>query len=622
MTDLRRFTSTLTDLRSDTVYHVRAYTTTDVGTVYGAERDFTTEGRTMTDNVPTLSLLVGSDALGWADLAGSAVIGERTKGMPGGDGSLSFTVPPDVAAKARNQLQHKARVKLTANGAPDFGGRICSDPFGGVLSPVKDAITVECSGLWAWSDRYGAFAWVWNDSDTAQWSTTAQVYEEGSAELIASDAEAAKYTSDTEGRLFILANNNEAFASGSSFNLNYWLLGGLNTGCKIVGLDVTYMCNLPVLTANGAPGPWVLEFFALESPWESLAFHLNSPGETTTQTSWHNAFFDIPPGNIPPGPYTYTTISMRLWHNAVAGPINEVVSDPWVWVGSVIVRCRVDGVTVDRTVYLSDVLCEMATKPGLATVTAGEVISLGDGNNQLVVRSMTGIRSGMTDLAGLYSGELEYWFDLDEDGDDRFNYYKKPLAADPARNSCWSYGDAAGESVAGLDHDPEACPDWIRMTYLSDGNALIPNGTPRDVWYPATPPTDYSASVGVITEFAGQMFTDAHAASVAQRVHARIVASEWSGSLPVPSTMTDTNGRERGGWQVLPGDRLSVPSLDGANDLYVTEVSWNWTTLTGTATVGYPWAITGGTPLSGVAPAPFVDPNLNPSNPDPWRNWL
>lgn len=573
----------------------------------------TTSGARSAQLAPRLSLMVGSDALGWADLGDSAVIGERTKGMPGGDGSLSFTLPPDVAAKARNQLQHKARVKLTANGAPDFGGRICSDPFGDVLSPVKDAVTVECSGLWAWADRYGAFAWVWNDSDTAQWATTTQVYDEGSDELIASGAEAAKYTADTEGRLFILANSGEAFAPYSNFHLNYWLLGGLETGCEIVGLDVEYMCNLPVLTAGGTPGPWKLWFHCNNNPWDMTYYNLNGTGEVTSRTSWYAQSFDLAPGD------PNQCLSMSIWRGgATAGPVNEVVSDPWVWVKSVVVRCRMDGATVDRTVYLSDVLCDMATKPGLATVTAGEVISLGTNNNQIAVRSMTGIRSGMADLAGQNPSELEYWFDLDEAGADRFNHYGKPAAADPTRNSCWSYGDAAGESVAGLDHDPELCPDWIRMTYLSDGVTSIPDGTPRDVWYPATQPTDYSESARVVTEFSGQMLTDAHAAALAQRVHARIDASEWSGSVPVPFTMTDVAGRERGGWQVRQGDRISVPSLDGAGDLYLTEVSWNWTTLTGSATVGYPWEVAGMLGPDATAAAPFVTPPLpEPIEPEP-----
>lgn len=552
--------------------------------------------------------MVGSDALGWADLADSAIIGERTKGMPGGDGSLSFTLPPDVARGARNQLQNGARVKLSANGAPDFGGRICNDSLGGVIAPVKDALAVECSGLWAWSDRYGAFAWVWNDSDTAQWSNTQQVYD-GSTLIPASEAPPTCFTSDTEGRLFILADKSPAFASPyfKVCHLNYWLLGGLETGCEIVGLDVLYRCNLPVLIADSSPGPWRVFFLIHDNPWDPVYSMLNGPsGEETSRLDSYSQSFDIDLGWY----CRCLTVSLQCFAD-IQLPTDDVVSDPWVWVERVVVRCRMDGETVDRTVNLSDALCDMATKPGLATVTAGEVISLGEGNDQLAVRSMTSIRSGMADLAGLFSDELEYWFDLDEDGADRFSQYRKPAAVNEARNSCWSYGDAAGESVAGLDHDPEACPDWIRMTYLSDGSyeTTVPDGTPRDVWYPATPPTDYSASVKVITEFAGQMFTDAHAASVAQRVYARLAASEWSGSVPVPFTMTDTKGRERGGWQVKQGDRISVPSLDGAEDLYVTEASWNWTSMTGKVTIGYPWAITGGTQEPSTLAARLLEAN-------------
>lgn len=685
---------------------------------------------------PRLSLLVGSDALGWADLGDSAVIGDRTKGMPGGDGSLSFTLPPDVAAKARNQLQHKARVKLTANGAPDFGGRICSDPFGDVRSAVKDAVTVECSGLWAWADRYGAFAWVWHDTDTSQWSATAQAFDTGAAELIpAEGVEADKFDADTEGRLFIRADSTAAFSPYSSFRLNYWLLGGLGMGCEIVRLAVTYKCNMPnyasllhkvadenvITSANptndpddrlrandfkntfndhtssveyhtapgmaittpdatddaslislcqvlntmmmahattnqhggrpdidlasalavaalpatptkaqcrtwlsdavlkaaweahiaitelgdGAPGPWQLWFYSNNNPWDQAYWDLNWPGEVTSRTSWYTTGFNIGPA------YPNQCLSMSLWRGSnTAGAVSEVVSDPWVWVSAVWVVCRL-GLTGDASAAsLSDALCDMATRAGLATVTRGETIYALETMSQLAVPSMTSIRGGLLEIAGLYSGEIEYWFDLDEAGNDRFNHYSKPATADPTRNSVWSYGDAAGESTAGLDHDPELCPDWIRMMYLSDGVAEIPNGTPRAVWYPALPSTVDPDSARVITEFADRPFTDVHASALARRVHARIAASEWSGSVPVPFTMTDVAGRERGGWQVRQGDRISVPSRDGADDLYVTEVSWNWTSLTGSATVGYPWEVTGMLGTEAAVPAPFVRPSM------------
>jgi hypothetical protein len=42
---------------------------------------------------------------------------------------------------------------------------------------------------------------------------------------------------------------------------------------------------------------------------------------------------------------------------------------------------------------------------------------------------------------------------------------------------------------------------------------------------------------------------------------------------------------------VRPGDRFSIPKRDGATDLYVTQVTWNWATLTGTVTLGYPWEV-------------------------------
>jgi hypothetical protein len=261
-------------------------------------------------------------------------------------------------------------------------------------------------------------------------------------------------------------------------------------------------------------------------------------------------------------------------------------------VRSLVVRCRYSsGTTVDRDVLLDDALIDMATMPGLATVTEGGLS--GTAVDQLAVRPELpkSIRDGMIELAAMGADEAEYGFDLDGAGADRFYRNWKPGACDWTQNSVWHYGDAAGEDVGGLVRDAELCPEWIRLPYLSFGVATVPDGTPQDIWYPATPPTDYVGAVGVMTQYADQKMWRADAADAAEMVYGRIAASLWTGTVPVPLTLTDIRGRVRGGWEVKGGDRLSVPSRDGASDLYVTEAMWDWSKLTGTLTVGYPWEV-------------------------------
>lgn len=506
----------------------------------------------------------------------ATAIGERTKVMPGGDASLTFTLPASVAAAHRQQLANGALVRLKANGAPDFGGRVCNDPVGDLLSAIKTPVSVDASGLWAWAGRNKAFGWVWGDTDTAQWQKVRQHYKAASGELVDLDGQ-DKFTVDTEGRLYIRAAKDRAHVAYASSGLAYRLLGGLDTGCEIVGLDVDYKCN--------TPGAWDVRFRSCVTPWDGTSTLLLA--ETENRTEWHLETLNL----AAPAQCVQVVLQRQ---NAADGVADEdgVASDPWVWVRSVTVRCRYSsGTTVDRDVNLSAALCDMATMDGLATVTVGDEI--GSPLDQLAVLPdlPKSVRDGMTEVAGLHTGELEHWFDLDASGASRFCHYEKPVACDWTRNSCWHYGDAAGESVDDLLHDPEACPDWVRLLHLSSGVATVPNGTPRDVWFPLAPPAGYGESVLPLTAYSEVKLTDSQAAAAAARIYARIAASLWTGSVPIPFTITDVRGRVRGGWQVRPGDRISVPRLNGASDLYVTEASWNWTTLTGSATVGYPWEV-------------------------------
>jgi hypothetical protein len=579
------FSSILTGLVEGTRYYVRAYATNVVGTSYGAVESFVAGlPSTAAVTAPPLSLLVGPDTANLYDFAAEATINDRIKAMPGGDTSLTFTLSAPVAAAHRQQLAEGSLVRLRANGVPDFGGKVCNDPCASVLSAIRWSVTVECSGVWAWADRRKDFAWVWNDTDAAMWQRVTQKYDPGAGELIDLEGQ-GRFTVDTDGRLYIRADKDRAYPASANARIAYWLLGGLETGCEIVGLDVDFGFNCPNLTGGGA-GPWEVRWRYCDNPWAARTA-INATADATLHADvakWHLHEMDLAAGA--------PCVEMQLYRaDSSDGPADEVVSDPWVWVRGVTVRCRMDGASVDRDVLLSDALIDMATMPGLATVTDG-VLS-GVGIDQLAVRPELpkSIRDGMITTAAMASDELEYGFDLDDAGGDRYYQWWKPPACDWTRNSVWHYGDAAGEDAAGLIQDPELCPDWIRLLYLSSGVATVPDGTPQDIWYPATPPVDYVGSVAVMTQYAAEKMSAGDAYAAAFMVYRRIAASLWTGTVPVPFTLTDTRGRVRGGWEVRPGDRLSVPSRAGATDLYVTEPKWNWAALTGEMTVGYPWEI-------------------------------
>jgi hypothetical protein len=281
---------------------------------------------------------------------------------------------------------------------------------------------------------------------------------------------------------------------------------------------------------------------------------------------------------------------VREW-NVGAGPMGAAANE-YVYVSRSGYRlARVDRlITATADASVSDALAEVATRPGLAG--RAEVATIGSALGHLVVRPdwPKTAADGLREVAGYHDEEVEYEFRLGADGVDVFYAQELPAAVDPTRNTHWSYGGRAGEDESGLERDTEVAPDYIRLLFLSSGISGIPNGTPVSVWHPE-PPAEWDARVSVEDAYGDVVMTEAEAAALAARLWTRRQAQQWTGTVPLTATATTTAGVVRHSYHVRPGDRLSVPSLDGATDLYVVETTYNWTSHTGSATVGWPWDV-------------------------------
>jgi hypothetical protein len=516
--------------------------------------------------VTDLALHVGSRLISGAHL------GQMTRSMPGGDGSLEWALYGEDVVAARNALTPGAAVRLYADGSPVWGGRLLSDPLR-YRATSPDAIDCAAGGLHTWAARRQDAGYVVLDADPTQWFRLRQRYSSGDGELI-NAIDQGKFTVDTEGRLFIRADADRSFAAYSNTYLVYWLGSGL-LGDGIYGLDIEYKCALPsdwrVTVRGGDADPWNVA----GNTTYALALE-----ETADRAAWHTESIDFA------APVQSVAIALN-WNNGASG--TGWAEDPYVNIRSVTVYGRsAGGGAADRTVTIDTILGDLATRTGLATVTDLSTIGTDVAHFALRPELPKTTADLLREAAASHDSEVEYGFDLDASGADRFWCCPLPVSVNAARNRHWSFGGEDGEDTTGLVRDVEAAPDYIRLLHLSSGVGTLPNSQVRSCWYPSEP-SDWTAAAEAVTDYADVPMTDAEAADLAERIWTRRQAGQWTGSITFKTAATDLAGHVIAAYHVRPGDRVHVPGLDGAHDLYIAETSYDWQTGECEATIGWPF---------------------------------
>lgn len=512
------------------------------------------------------SLLVGTDAGGWMDLAADAALEVMTKAMPGGDGSLDWTLAGDAAERYRNVLVPGAKVRLRLGGVPVWGGRLVSDPM---RQRIRGEESVACAagGLMSWAARCQVYGYACIDADAQQWFRTSRVYNSSEGELVAYQ-DSGKFTVENEAYLFIAGQNDRTFSTNASARFSYWLNGGLQLGQQIVALKFSYKCNLPT--------GWRFRVYSRSDPWAEAA--TLEMLESTSRTSWRSATVVFSAPNR----------AAQFVLAYVGTP--DSTAEPWLKVRNVRVYCRRDGAAPDYDVNLGTALGDVAGE--LADVV--DCAPLTPELEHVMVRPdpPTSMADAMRELVELAGNYVEYGFYLTDDGKDGFRAALRPPFVDGRRNRHWDYGDRAGESTAELVRDAELAPDFVRLFYLKESGDTRPAGTLCDVWYPYDPQS-FDANVLAVTDYAETPLGDAQAAAMAARVWAERQSAQWSGTVTFTRTATTVAGSELPAWLVRPGDRVSVPSLLDAADLYVSETTYDFISGSTTAVIGHPWGFFG-----------------------------
>jgi len=529
----------------------------------------------------TPSLRIGSDALGWQEFGDAAQLGVLTRAMPGGDGSLDFTIPGDVADRRRNILRPAAECVLDLPGAP-WAGLIVGDPMAGFYS-ARAAVPVAAAGLWAQAAARRDVAWVWTDSDPTQWQRIRSEYNVSDDDLFVGFPDQGKFDVDTEGRLLIKANPDLTYSAHSRACLAYWLGGGLvDFGNRIYGIDLSYK--------SVATGDWRVLMRAGEgSPWETVFDGNKEIDDSADHTTWYSLPTDLTE------PSTSACLQLN-WNNAGTSTPGTARR---LYARTVIVYCRMDGASVDRDVTLDKAMCDLAQMAGLATVVRSE--TLGTARTDLALRpdAERSVVDGLRELASLHANALEYYFDRVA-GAWRFTLNETPETVNPARNRHWIIDDKrGGESSEGVVRDYEAAPDYVRVSYLSTGVTGVPDGRPRTYCYPSEP-TDFRAHVAVDTAHADAKLTAAQAQTIAARIYTQRTAVAFAGPATFGPLALTISGQELPSYLMLPGDRLTIPGRVGASNLYIRGTSYDFRSATMTADVGWPFDVL---PVAGRLPS-------------------
>lgn len=513
------------------------------------------------------SLLVGSDTLGWVELGGKAALGQMTKAMPGGDGSLDFTLYGDDAWAARNVLvPGDSRVILSAGGEVLWGGRVANDPVRHRLS-CQSQVEVACSGLYGLAARDGRYGYIGIDTDLEQWRQYRGIGEHS-----------GRFILKTEGVLELRAENDRTYSTWDSCQLSYFIGDGLISGQDVAGIDFEYKLHL-----NSG---WEATIYAGDDPPSSSGvgdIHWQQIGALNV-ASWTPDSCDVA------STLAWPCLVLQLICTAGGKPAD----DNFVRLRKVQVSGVESGGSANFNPTIGDILTDIATAVGVTSTSVDSTLAAYE-VEQFVARFPTDKAETLRQAVNLYTSPVEAFFDLDPaTREERFTARVQPADTALAGNRLWVVGGRGGEDTGGLVRDWESTPEQIAVLYACKDDADgLPDGTVRRVDYPGGDESDLPCAETVdLTQDKGNM-SAATAGNYAQAIYAARQSNRYTGEVAVAQTAHDEHGAEVPTYRLRPGDRLTALTHDDTDrfgeTLYVQGTSYDWKTNTGVATIGAPF---------------------------------
>ena len=529
---------------------------------------------------PQFSLRIGSSALGWEEFGANVLLGQMDKAMPGGDGSLVAAIPFRIASQRRNVLKPMARVILTVSGAPMFSGRLLSDPldhvFGGAAAPsAGQGCQLQIGGMNAVAARNQAYSQVFIDTDLGQWLP----YAAGATHF-----KLFQVTSDA-GYLSVRAPSNVRFVAGDGaffvYSLNGgapWAGGGIHHrhgSGEFIFPDFTYRYGLDYAY-------WQAGFGSGTSPATAVAgavanyqlAGIGSAGWTPNDLAYSGAGTDD------------TYFAMGLWTTGLCTPTSDQYFEARsVSVASFNFNMVPWGADLTVPAALSEMAVQLLGSVSPGVIDLSNVSSGGTTLPSLVVRPEypKSIADGMMEIVNADGADWVYWWDLNAAAVDRFNVQLIPATPSSASGNRRWVVDTPQPDVT---HDSEVAPDYVVVSYSILGDVTLPDGTIQLAQYPSGTPA-MTAAVQAF-DYRDTNTSTVNAVAIAQNLYNQLANTFYSGDVVLPPMVKTVNGDLLPSWFVRPGDRIDLKDRDDGDLLYVSATTFDWSSLTGTATVGWP----------------------------------
>ena len=413
--------------------------------------------------------------------------------IPGGHGAGSFDVPVANAYLApHHSLAEGAWVEASENGHELYEGEIFSikpsvGSDGGKLS-------VSLGGLVSVAGKRADVAQTWVHRSAGSWLRrpgTPSSLGSVTADSGAVDLRVAKGATE----------DYSAAGLSSSIEAVYVLDDGMSDG-TISYVDMTGVYD--VVIESAAVWSWAL----YTAPGLGGSFTPAIIGATNAfSTAWADDL--VPPTG---------TKALMLRLSCTSGA-HAVAAEKYV-------SLKVDVYSSGRTTKprIDEALVDLATRPGLAL--SASAVPIGGGQDDLRVgggKSLVTASAGMATIAALHAQPVMWAF---WDGR-RFTIDPTPsVPENDAHVVVVGGGNPGLESWDVAEYD-EDVPDFCLCLFGNLDDATLPEGYPRRMYAPHTPPDDADVRIEVL-DFSGLILSDATAAALASNV----VGSPSGSSVP------------------------------------------------------------------------------------------
>lgn len=444
--------------------------------------------------------------------------------MPGGHASASFQVPVENAYLTPYHALREGEWVVVYDDAHElYEGEILSIRPS-VQVNGQHVLNVDCGGLLAVAGKRGDVSKMW-------------VHRGGEGWQRAPGNDRGEFMADNNCIMLRAAKGmTDSMYPGdwTQYGRAHWFLDDGLSDQYLTGWSMALAWDVQV---DGSGRGWVWRIDAFAGPTPNCTYY----GTVDQQSNNTNTYDDLTfVRTLPVG-----TRCLALLLYCTSSTLATLDADRYIK----FTRFDIYGTESLTKPRIDEAMVSLATRPGLATSSYSE--SVGDMLDDLRVGaglSKTTVAAGLDTLAKLHAQPLDWGF-----WDERKFYVTPPSSAPPNDAQVVVVGGGnpglVSWDVAEYDED---VPQYACVMFGNKDSNLVPEGAPRVIYRPTTPP--YSHDIRVVpVDYSNLILSDATARALGDNIVART-----TGQLPVGAVFDATPARAHRG--ARPGNNVAPTS--------------------------------------------------------------